>query len=495
MAKGLDPRIADWRWRVNNLYKIADKDGNLVSFKENWIQKRISDNRSRRKMVLKYRQGGVTTGELIKQLDFVSFSENKTACVMADEKENMERIFSKVRLAHKNMPGGLRPDLGKGGGSAFELRFPDLNSKIYCSLEGRGDTIHWLHISEAAFADPKRVRATLEAVPVNGIVTFESTPNGMGNSFYKRWVTPSQSLAKLFFPWYLHPEYKMDGTRITEYTEEEQIFIAYVKSKYGADVTADQIAFRRAKQEDQQELFIQEYPENDISCFIASGGTAVDQVIVKQLLDNAAKPIYDDGTLKVWKEYDAREQYVLGADTAEGRGGDNSVATVMCVRTREQVAEYASNRSRPRAFAKVCYDLAHRYNKPGRYMPLMVVERNNHGHAVLLELEEHLHYENLYAYKDGANGTEKVVGWKTDLVTRPIMVDAFIDGVENGTMKLNSVEALGECLTLIDNDGKIEAVEGENDDRIIAGALALQGCIQVAGDLSLYENLHDTILV
>lgn len=487
----LDPRIKDWRWRINNLYAIVNKEGKRVTFKENGVQKAINDCRRRRKLILKYRQSGVTTNEGKKQLDFVSFGLNKNACIMADKEDNMEKIFSKMRYMHANMHPKFRPALDKGGGSKYEMKFPDINGRMYCALEGRGDTIHWLHISEAAFADPNRLKATLEAVPINGIVTFESTANGMGNHFYRRWVTHSKNLAKLFFPWFIDPANRMDGSGL-KMTDEEWEFSKRVKLKYNMDITLDQIAYRRMKQEDQQELFPQEYPEDDISCFLASGGAAMDLEEISKQLNAVPEPIEDNGWLKVWKKYDARRQYAIGADPAEGVNRDYSVGDVFDVKTCEQVAQIRSNKWKPSKFADKLNDLAKMYHKPGRPWPLMGVERNNHGHAVLLKLDETHGYANLYRFKPD---DEDALGWKTDSITRPLMIDAFIDGVENGTATLNSRKTLGECLTLIDNDGKIEAEEGETDDCIIASAIAIQMCIESRGNLDVYEDLSNKILL
>jgi hypothetical protein len=489
----MDPRLKDWRWRCNNLYRIVDKNGKLVRFKENWIQKRINENRSRRKMILKYRQGGVTTGEAKKQLDFVSFGRNRTACIMADCDENLDKVFGKVKQLYQFMHPTFKPRLDRGGGSSTELRFPDINGKFYCALQVRGDTVHWLHISEAAFCKPDRVRAALETVPPKGIVTFESTPNGLGNHFYKRWIGKSDELAKLFFPWFFNPEYVKDGARIRDITVEEKKFIAAVKAKHGIDISKDQLAFRRSKQEDQQELFLQEYPEDDITCFLSSGGSALDLDRVKRMLDRAPEPIEDTGELKIWKPYDSSRVYACGADTAEGVGRDFSVGTIFDVETMEDVAQIRSNKWRPREFAHKLNELCKRYTKHGRLWPLLGVERNNHGHAVLLELEEHLDYPNLYYFKENEN--EKLAGWKTDSITRPIMVDAFIDGVENGTATINSRETLAECLTLIDNNGKIEAEEGENDDCVISSAIGIQMCIKARGSVGLYDDLQNKILL
>lgn len=484
--------LSDWRFRINSFYHIINKQGQKQLFRENWIQKQINNSKSKRKLILKYRQGGVTTGELIKMLDYVCFNKSKNVCVMADERGNMEKIFNKVRYAHKYMPKRFQPELDKGGGSKYEMRFPELDSTIFCDLEGRGGTINWLHISEAAFAKPERIRATLEAVPKDGIVTFETTPNGMGNHYYKRWIKEPSIYDKLFFPWFLHPDYQMDGELQTPHTSEETEFIKKTKQIYKKKITDKQILWRRAKLEDLGEMFYQEYPEDDISCFLTSGDSAFDLMKIKKYLDESIDPLLEFDVGKIFKEYDKTKTYVIGADTAEGVGGDYSVATVFEVQSMQQVATIRSNRLKPKEFAREIELLAKRYWSGGRMWPLVAVERNNHGHSVLLELEEYIRYPNLYYYKDTG---EKKIGWLTDKITRPIMINSFIDGVENGTVTLNCRETLGECLTLINNDGKIEAKDGDHDDCIIAASIAIQMAIKLSSNLDLYDDIESKILI
>lgn len=499
-------KLADWRWRLNHLYKIKDKKGRLITFKENGIQRAINNCRAREKDILKARQFGVTTNELIKQLDYVAFHHNKTACILAHEQGTLESIFEKVRLAHKHMPDKLRPILDKGGGSKYKMRFPELNSEIYADIEVRGGTNHWLHISEAAFADQARIKATLETVPPSGIVTRETTANGMGNHFYKRWIDKEVTARKLFFPWFFHEEYKIDASHINELTNEEKEFVARVADTYQIAISYEQIAFRRKKQKDLGDLFQQEYPEDDVNCFLASGAAAMDLRIVKKLIDESPDPLeireyitvkINDkdvklkANLKIYKKFDSHKVYACGADTAEGLGGDRSVGILMEADTREVVATIHSNKLKPREFAYALEEMCRIFTKNERVWPLLAVERNNHGHAVLLELEDHIVYPNLY-YSDEK---KEKPGWITDKITRPIMVDAFIDGVENETIIVNSRDILSECLTLIDNEGKIEAEEGENDDFIIATAIAVQMCIQSYGQITIYDNLSSKILV
>lgn len=488
MLNGKASKIYDKRWRLNHLYKIVNKQGKLQIFKENGIQTQVNDCRNRWQHVLKYRQGGITTNGVLRMLDFVAFNKNKSACILAHKKDTLEKIFNIVRLAHLHMPDKYRPEIAKGGGSKYEMFFPVMNSRIFVTLDLRGGTVNWLHISEAAFAEKMRIDATLEAVPVDtGIVVFESTPNGLGNHFYKDWVDPDHRSAKLFFPWYFHKEYVMDGGHIKSYTKEEEELIGKAKRLFNIRITKDQIAFRRHKKKTSA-LFIQEYPEDDKSCFLASGKSAMDLEKISDLLNNLDEPLEVNGELELFKPFNSNSRYCVGADTAQGVGSDYSVATVFNSDTLEQVAQISSNKWRPREFALKIYDLCRMFHKKSREWPLLGVELNNHGHAVLLELDEHLNYPNLFSHK------EDQPGWRTDSVTRPLMVDAFIDGVENGTVKINSRNTLNECLTLIDNKGKIEAEAGEHDDCVIASAIAIQMSIEQRSNLDIYNDLSSKIL-
>ena len=81
--ENLKKYIANREWRLSNLYKIVDKHGQKINLVPNIIQKKINQCHSNRKMILKARQFGVSTNELIKMLDFVCFRKNMTACIIA----------------------------------------------------------------------------------------------------------------------------------------------------------------------------------------------------------------------------------------------------------------------------------------------------------------------------------------------------------------------------------------------------------------------------
>jgi hypothetical protein len=476
--------LSDPAWRLSNLYSIVDKQANQVPFVENSIQRHLNNTLSKRKIILKARQFGISTNEILKQFDFVCWNKNATACILAHEKDAIEKLFRIVRRAWDFMDPQLRPDIDRGEGSKYALYFPKRNSRIYCDLESRGDTIHWLHISESAFLDnPEKVLATLQAVPLNGTITFETTPNAM-NWFYDYWQDDN-GFTKLFYPWYLHEEYQI-ATDPLELTDDELKLKAYALEQYQAILTDAQIAFRRHKQKELKHLFIQEFPEDPVSCFLSSGESAMDLKKLHEILMQCPKPISDDDGVKVYEKRNSMSRYVIGADTAEGVDGDYSVGVVMQVRPM-RTAAVLRGRWKPHEFAHRLYALAKLYMK-GQSLPMLAVERNNHGHSVISELENHIRYPSLYQAED-----EKM-GWLTNLVTRPLMMNTFVEGVESSNITLLDETTVKECLTLVYNNGKIEAGTSRYDDCIIATAIAVQMCIQ-AGELDLYDNIESMIRV
>lgn len=495
--------LADRQWRLDNIYSIVNKKGVKTRFRRNNIQRLLSKETAQRKMVLKSRQVGISTNELIQCADTAFFYPNKTVCILAHEQDAIEKLFRIVRHAYETMhefPGVVyKPELDRGGGSKYELFFPKLNSRIYCDLESRGDTIHQLHVSEVAFMkDLTRLKATLECVPFDtGKVTWETTANGM-NHFYQAWMDEQSNYKKCFYPWFFHEEYQVPNHELTAkmLTKDEKEFISRAKTLYKTNITLAQIAFRRFKQADQKEAFKQEYPEDDITCFLTSGNSPMNLEIVKPLYDAAKPPIEEIDGIKIYEKKKDGEFYVVAADTAEGVEGDNSAGHVFKVSNREQVASFASNTHKPSEFGAVLVQMAELYSTKS-IPPLLAVERNNHGHAVLLYLDEIARYPNLFRHKkeDKKGDINDIkLGWITDKVTRPIMIDTLIESVENGTTILRDKSTLGECLTLVNNNGKIEADEGNHDDRVVAAAIGVQMCIEESV-MGIYANVGAAIKI
>ena len=82
-------------WRINNLYKIRDKEGHLIKFRRNRVQEHYNNNLHTRNLILKSRQLGFTTDESLDSLDEVLFTPNRDALLIAHNLEAGESIFTK----------------------------------------------------------------------------------------------------------------------------------------------------------------------------------------------------------------------------------------------------------------------------------------------------------------------------------------------------------------------------------------------------------------
>ncbi len=467
-ANDIVENITSSTWRLNNLYYIRNKKGKKVLFKMNDTQEVLHKDKSQYVMCLKGRQQGVSTYYILKYFDQVLWNDNQNVVILSHDRSSLKKLFRIVRFAYASLPEGLRPVIAKGGGSANEMFFPVLNSRISVTLEARSESITHLHVSEYGFMKKERFDASTEAVPLEtGFISIESTANGM-NHFHDDYFDEDFPYSKHFFPWFFHRENNVKTNIEINLTPDEQTLADWAFEKFGVELTKEQIAWRRFKiKQNGMAKFAQEHPENERHCFLTSGNKVMDLEIISDLLKNARDPLSNEDGLKIWEEHDRDKTYVIGADTAEGVGSDYSVGVVLEKGSKRNVATLRGHFA-PKVFAEKLVELAKLYTGPRRE-PMIAVERNNHGHAVLLWLDSTLGYMNLYEHTDGK------LGWSTNGVTRPIMIDTFIDAVHNGFFLTDDKDILGECMTLIDNNGKIEAMDGKHDDTIIASAIALQG--------------------
>lgn len=272
----MSDKLTSKYWRLNNIYSVVDKKGQLVKFKFNLEQQKIWDECFDSKGLLKYspdvlkaRQLGVTTFFVLNYFDDCIFHKNLTCYIQSHEQDSIKKIFRIVKTAYDNLPINLKPELDRGGGSQYEFYFPDINSRIYVGLENRSNTVHRLHISETAFQEKERIVATLGSLPPDICYSRETTPNRINWYFEDRFMTDLPTRKKMFFPWFINSEYKAKDC-IDEYTQDELDYIEKVKNKAQFNLTKEQMSFRRIKAADllSFESFDQEYPTDEETCFL-----------------------------------------------------------------------------------------------------------------------------------------------------------------------------------------------------------------------------------
>lgn len=255
--------------------KVQDKVGDIVPLQLNRAQQHLIANLTGRDIVLKARQLGMSTAIQAKLFyeQMRGGARTYTLCHDDDLTSTFRRMVDRY---YDNLPDVDRPP--RKFANALLTTYPALNSEGSIATvggtagkrKGRGSSVTHIHGSEVAFwPDAESVMgAALQAG--NPAIVLESTPNGMTGWFYERCMEALDGDSPWtlhFFPWWWDDAYRLplaDGEAL-DYTDEEQALV----SEHGLD--AEQIKWRRNKQRELPNTFLQEYPEDPYSCFLASG--------------------------------------------------------------------------------------------------------------------------------------------------------------------------------------------------------------------------------
>jgi len=464
-------------WLISALLNVRNKSRGLVPLHLNRAQLEFSARCTRRNIVLKARQMGITT--YIAARFFVqTITRPGTMTVqVAHDQESAEEIFKIVHRFWENLPEAMkRGALLRSRANVRQMVFPRLDSEYRVATAadvnaGRGLTIHNLHCSEVArwLREPDEALASLRAtVPSDGDIVLESTPNGAGGTFYEEWQHARDTgYTQHFLPWWYDDEYraKTGAIEIEPLTEEEKELVHRV------GLNPAQLAWRRTNRAQLRGLAGQEYAEDPVSCFLASGECIFELEAIERALEALAKPAEtrDNERLAIWFAPRADRQYIVGVDPAGGGSeGDYACAEVIDRKTAMQCAELHGHYS-PREMAMKVIELGHMYNDA-----LLVVERNNHGYGVLANLRA-AGYQKIF--REGSQD-----GWLTSAVTRPAMIENLAAIVALQPQLFQSQRLLAEFRTFVRRrDGSSGGASGSNDDCVMAMALALAGREAAAG--------------
>lgn len=227
--------------RLNNLYRIIDKNSNSIPFKLNSVQDDVLDNLHTRNIILKARQLGMSTFAILYIVDEILFSQNLCAGIVSYSLEHAQHIFKKiVGHALETLPKAIKANVKVIQSSARELTL-DNGSSLRVDTTLRGGSYPLVLVSEfgkTCARNPQKaeevITGTLQAVPKNGKVIIEST--GEGNEGYFAEMVNVSSIRgndnlsdleyKLFFyPWYLDKGYSIDdkinyGIELSDYFKQ-----------------------------------------------------------------------------------------------------------------------------------------------------------------------------------------------------------------------------------------------------------------------------------
>jgi hypothetical protein len=459
------------------------------------LEKQLKETGRVRAIILKARQMGLstyTTGRVFWKSYFNAYNKS---VVMAHDAATSDALFSMSRNTIYNMSDTFRPVLKKSNAKEIMFEHNDSGYRLYTAgapEAGRGTTPTIAHLSEVAFwgHDEKILAGLFQGISqAEGTeVILESTANGVGNSFHRLWqgaVKGENEYIAIFVPWYLMSEYRRKAPEGFEKTTDEEVLV----TRYNLD--DDQLYWRRLKiAEGGEDKFRQEYPATPEEAFIVSGSNVFNieklsklvpqPILAKREFNFESSMMEDlrDGSIEIFKYPTFEDAFAIGADVSLGVGKDYSTAVVINA-NREVCAVYRSNTIDPSQFGDLLFYLGRYFNNA-----LLAVESNSMGIATLNRLTQ-MGYVNMYYQTKMANVSKEEgtrIGWRTTSASKPAIIGFLKNAIEQEDIWIPSRVIIGELMNYVaDDSGKTNAIVGQNDDTVIALAIALE-VIRTHGD-------------
>ena len=400
-------------------------------------------------VVLKARQLGMTWLVLGFLLWLMLFRPAATVLLFSKrDNEAVELLDTRLKGMYERLPAWQQcQQIEADSGHAFQLSNGSV-AKAFPTTGGRSYTATAVFVDEADFVGDLRklLDAVKPTVDAGGWLFLVSTvdksqPGSSFKAIYRAAVGGENGYRPVFLPWWAHPE-------------RGEAWYAQLRADYLA-------------RDGHLDSLYQEYPATDSE---ALAGASADKRFPAQWLAacdaTAEAKALDEGPavpgLTVYARPEAGWMYVVSADPAEGNPqSDESAAQVLAVGTGDQVA-VLGGRFEPGVFAGHLLGLSEYYGAA----PILV-ERNNHGHAVLLALE-YAGYGNLYV-----SPMDKKAGWLSNKRDKVLAVDHAVQVMREGGCRINHEGTLTELATL--EARTLKAPEGGHDDLAMAFINGLAG--------------------
>ena len=473
--------FSDRRLTLSTLLEIDDKNRQRVPFTPNPIQEDIILNSGLRDIYVKPAQVGFTSiviGDFF--IDNITIDGTVSVIISYDEFSAQRQIL-KAKRFHQSLQRKI-PTIPKlDHKSATELSWENKATNFYSTMYifssrsytiGRGEVIHNLLLDEYAFwmegTHESVMASALQRVPLTARtkVRIGSTANGEENPFCEMYKTSKEGAAiggsvyrHHFYPWFLHPEYKMyaddifclpgdDVDPLPKIQSDEAIllrqlietynlneFEAMAKLRWRRYKVAEMASLRRTGET--QFIFSQEFPEDDETCFLVAGDQAYNSDIITDKIHNCLPaPISKNivavdsvtkatltATLDIWHDVEEGKGYVIPIDPGKGKISE-SVGQVWYFlegftdKDGKEIPPVMQHCATLAGFydewemAELMKEVAHYYNTG------VICPEDN------LDIVSHLRdYSDLYWREDVRTGKSiRAIGWQTNISTKPYMI-------------------------------------------------------------------------
>jgi len=307
-------------WRLNNIYTIRDKEGNIIKLNMKRAQ-HISYAESLihyREIILKSRQLGISTFWLMSFFDDAIFLDNMSCGLMAQDADAAKDLLTKVNLAWEDLDDSIKRFLNikRVINNSKVTEFSN-GSQMKVRTSFRSGTLTRLHISELgkiAAKNPEKASETnsgsLQAIKAGNIVIIESTAEGRDNMFGKKWDDSIENVKKvgkkglnelqfnpIFFSWIDDIDCTLDT--YTELSKDTKKYIELVERRTKRTLTDKQKWWAETKRQELGELFDREFPFDPESAFSQARDGSYYGEYFKELRDSERLIEFDEVYSKV----------------------------------------------------------------------------------------------------------------------------------------------------------------------------------------------------
>lgn len=445
--------------------------------------------------------------------------ENATAWIVACLAETAEELFRVPTDLVNNWPWPLPKPL------ATKITYPHKGGDSYLTIataksvtSGRGPTLSFLHLSEAAYypsgASFMSLLPSISDDP-GTIIAIESTCNGktgQGETFWKFWdaaIRGDSEYLGVFLTWLDDPICRRMpiGIKFSQCNEDEKLIIQLVGCSDKCErcrkcwKALSCIAWRRwaihnlaqGKVED----FQREYPVTAEEAFystsypaftlaekakaratvrepIAIGRLEIDTDSYGQTGTGQPRFVADDKShLLIWARPTPDYHYYFGADAARGQGGDYTAVSGFCGQTGEQVCRYANRHTDPESLARLLFLLGTWYN----YGMVNIELTGNLGLWAQKVLRDTWKYRNIYRWRgrdDKTPGPRPFgsLGWETNQRTRDMMLSAFRSAIAHDKIKIRDSALLTQMDAAEMEAGRWQVPEEIHDDIMVSAFIS-----------------------
>lgn len=388
---------------------------------------------------------------------------------------------------------------------------------------GRSGTLQVIHVSEAAHfpnegeksADKTMLSLLNSLADVSrSVAIVETTANGSAGWFYEHWLGAKSfeefiagdrgnGWIRIFAPWFFFNDSRVPvssqeaGGILSSLNERERVG----QRLYGW--SAEQIAWRRRvlaqKCGSREELFDQEYPEDEQSAFVTSGRPRFSRTAIARQRGQVRKPeigflrrendafsfdLHPSGWAQIWEMPSERHRYLLWCDTATGReqtqhSRDPDRHSILVLRS---AYAFPDGESGPAALvarvAPPCFDDWHILEEK------VIALSHFYGRCLIgvevpmgLTLLEGLRRAGMPLFRRKAtDGSGDKPGFQTNSATKPLIIASLSRALDGGEPPFEIADAhVIDELThfVIHDDGREAALPGRHDDDVMALAMAV----------------------